>query len=642
VPRRRLRRQFWWAAGSGAVVALACYLLPGFASLVATLEYRTLDWRFQLRGREPPSPQLVIVAIDEASLAAVGRWPWPRQTMARLLEAIEAARPALVALDILFAEASARQADAQLAAAVRRYGNVFLPLFITTARPPKQLFSLPALAAWQRVKLPPGSDPSGELGLFRPRGLTAPLAEIAAAAAGLGIVDLVGSGDGVYRDIALLSATDEGLVPSMALALAAAWRRIAPHELVVEPGKYLLLGPHAFPLDSYGLTLVNYAGPSGTYPRVSAVAVLGRDPGALAQLQGRIVLVGATAAGLYDLRPTPFDANYCGVEALADATGSVVEGKSLWALGETKALALALLLVVAVSAQIGWVAGSAGWIAALLLILGYAGLAVGAFVYGRVVMPLFPPMASCLAALLAGLAVRLASQEQEHRRILEVFSYFVPPEIAEHLVEADLEAATRGQRRLVTVLFADIRHSTAYALRQPPEELVQALNRFFTETHAVVWRHGGTLDKFLGDGLLAFFNAPLEQPDHALRAVRTALDTIAMVHQSQDLWRFYGLERLQLVIGLSTGEAVVSFVGSSRRMQYTVIGPPVHRAARLQELAKDLDVQILADEATYQAVAEWVVARDLGPHRLRGFDQPVRVYEIVAARHPRGGGPDNA
>jgi len=305
---------------------------------------------------------------------------------------------------------------------------------------------------------------------------------------------------------------------------------------------------------------------------------------------------------------------------------------------ETKGVALSILLAIGVAAQVGLLPGMWSWVSGMAVMFAYWVLAVEGFARGNVALPIVPTTAACIAALVAGLAARLMTAERQQRRAVSVFSRFVPPSIAEQLVDADLDAATRGQRRVVTVLFGDIRNSSVYARRLSPEDLVEALNHFFSESHGVVWRHGGTLDKFLGDGVLAFFNAPAEQPDHALRAVRAALDLVAAVNSNQELWDFHGLRDLCIGVGIATGEVVVGYVGSQQRMQYTVIGATVNLASRLQDLARDLGVEVLISGDTYQQVAEWVEAEDVGTHLIRGFDEPVRVYRLLSIRGQGGSG----
>jgi adenylate cyclase len=215
---------------------------------------------------------------------------------------------------------------------------------------------------------------------------------------------------------------------------------------------------------------------------------------------------------------------------------------------------------------------------------------------------------------------------------MDAFRRFVPPQVAEGLAEADLEAAMRGERRVVTVLFMDMSGSTVYTREIAPEDFVEALNRFFAEAHAVVWRWEGTLDKFIGDGLLAFFNAPATQEDHALRAVRTGLDLIEMVEREQALWEYHGLKGMGIRVGIATGEVVVGYVGSEDRQQYTVVGPTVNLASRLLDLAKTVGVRLLVSDGTYSELGGAVEAKYVGMHPLAGFDVEQRAYEVTAVK----------
>jgi len=190
----------------------------------------------------------------------------------------------------------------------------------------------------------------------------------------------------------------------------------------------------------------------------------------------------------------------------------------------------------------------------------------------------------------------------------------------------------RGQRRQVTVLFADIRNFTAKSEALSPEQTVELLNRFFYLVHETIWEMEGTLDKYMGDGLMAFWNAPLDQPDHALLAVQAAVHMQRRIQYNQAEWEFLGMPKLAAGIGIATGEAVVGYVGSGERMQYTAIGAHVNLAARLEALTKDVGSPILVSESTWERVGHLVEGRSLGPIEVRGFSEPVQVYEVTDLR----------
>ncbi len=615
-----------YAAFFAAVAAaLIGTLAPGASLFVAQIELKTLDWRFLLRGPRPPHPDIVIVAIDEESLARVGRWPWPRRKIAELVDAIAAAGPKCIAFDIFFVEPSTQADDEALARAISRAGNVVMPLFVGEGAN----FSAPEVQRlldwWQSLVPPPERLPR-----WRAASATAPLPSLAAGAAALGLADVVDSGDGVYRHVPLVADIAGRAVPSLSLAVAR--QALGPTAQIAPARGGLKIGRHIIPCAPDGLMLINFAGPRGTYPRVPAWKVLEAQA---PELSGKVVLVGATAPGLHDLRPSPFGAVFDGVETQANAIASVLSGQALRELSPAVALLACIAAGAAVAAAVAWL--PAGWaaLACALAIAAWWNVALWLFAARGAVAPVALPTLSALAALAAGLATRAYTAERRERKVVEAFSRFVPPQVVQELVDEDLAEAERGQRRVITALFADIRGSSRYVQELAPEDFVLGLNRFFDEMHQIVWRHGGTLDKFIGDGLLCFFNAPADQPDHALRAVRAAIEMVETVRQMREVFDFFGLRELSIGVGINTGPAIVGYIGSSDRTQYTAVGPSVHLAARLQELTRDLGVDALMSEATYKLVCDAVEAEDLGEHQVRGFAKPVRVYRLLAVKGER-------
>jgi adenylate cyclase len=617
------------AAAVGAVVVLLGQAAPPLARHLGQVESIWLDWRFHARGPVAPDPRIAIVAIDDASLGAVGRWPWPRKRLADLVRAVEAARPAAIGLDILQAEASDAADDAALAQAFRESGKVYLPMFISGSAVPQWFLAEPAVKRWQEAAVAGEQGKRAAEVLWSVGGLDVPLKELAEAAAGMGTVGLHGSTDGVYREVAPVMRLGERLVPSQPLALAVRVLGVEPKAVNVVLGRYVEYAEQRVAIDELGLMLINYAGPSKTYPHVAAAEVLKRGEAAMKALRGRVVLIGSTAPGLLDLRPSPYDGAAPGVEGLANVTANLLNGDALRRVPPATAVGLALVIVVGVAALMSLLPSAWGWLAALVVLLAYWAASVAGFSQNGLVTPLTLPTLAGVAAAFAGLALRLSRAEHQRSRAVEAFRHFVPPQVAERLADADLATAERGERRLVTVLFADMRNSTVYAQELEPEDFVEALNRFFGEAHGVVWRWEGTLDKFIGDELLAFFNAPAPQEDHALRAVRTGLDLQAMVERQRELWEYHGLSGLGVRVGIATGEVVVGYVGSEERQQYTIIGPAVNLAARLIELGKALGVNLIVSESTYAELGDAVEVRDLGLHRLAGFDLEQGAYEVL-------------
>jgi adenylate cyclase len=359
------------------------------------------------------------------------------------------------------------------------------------------------------------------------------------------------------------------------------------------------------------------------------------DPRAAAgRVREKIVLVAVSAPGLYDLRASPFSAVYNGVETQANIIGNVLQDRFLrQAPGALVALVM-LLCALVMHLGLSRLRPVPAVVYAAAVLLGYNWLCLWLFAARRYVLDMVAPDLVLVGAAAGLLALRLFSEQSERERVRATLAKFVPPEIVDRAIESEPEALLRGQRRVVTVMFVDLRDYTAASGRMPPEGAVELLNRFFLLAHEVIWEFGGTLDKYIGDCLMAFFNAPAEQEDHALRAVATAAEMQSYVKANRAEWEFLGMPDLAAGVGISTGQAVVGYVGTGDRMQYTAIGPDVNLAARLEPLNKQLGTEILISQSTYDAVAGSVEVRPHGPVTIHGFPEPMTVYEVLRVTAP--------
>lgn len=611
-------------------------------TLLDRMELRTLDWRFAHRGVRAPHPDIVIVHVNEESIRQIGRWPWPRRRFAQLIDAFTAAGARAIVFDIFFADPDTSpggpQSDAELVAATRRSGIVFHAAFGhgPEERPNEALVRELAQRGWPQARIAAGAGTNALAGLYELVNVTPPLPGLIAAAAGIGFVNVVDSGDGVFRHtfpVALLGGTP---FPSLALAVSAHLLEVSPDQVVIAPGSCVRLGTvRTIPIDRTGRMLIDFAGGDHTFPYISVAEVLQTmgDPAAMRDRFGhKIVLIAVSAPGLYDLRANPFSTVYNGVETQANIIANVLDGRFLRPMkGEHSALAIILAGVV-VLIGLRRLQPAAAVAYALGLLVAYNWLCVHAFTAWGLVLDMAAPNMVLLLSILGVLAGRLLRERSELERVRGVLGRFVPATIVDRVVGAEPEALLTGQRRVVSVMFVDLRGFTARSEKMPPEQAVELLNRFFLFAEEVIYEFEGTLDKYLGDGLMAFFNAPVDQPDHALRAVRTAVVLQRRLRLNAAEWEFLGAPDLAAGVGISTGEAVVGYIGTGDRMQYTAIGADVNLAARLEALNKELGTSILISQSTYELVASAVVAEPKGPVTVRGFSEPVRVYEVKDLR----------
>ncbi len=620
------------ALGSALLVLVLARVgfLP-ISILLQRFELKTVDYRFRKRGARPPSTDVVIVTVDEATTRRLGCWPCSRQVSADLINVLHEAGAKAIGFDIFFTDPNAAdpEGDRALAEATRRAGNVVHALY-EHRREDKTLTSA-ELAALDRHAWRPTIHGGGTLPTFE--GLSPPLVPIAEASAGLGFANLPVSPDGVFRTALFLAGCEGRVYPSLALALAAEVLGVDSSEVRVEGGQFIDLGgKRRIPINRHGYTVINFAGPGNTFPFVSLADVVLDGPNRPARLReqfaGKIVLVGATAPGLYDLRPNPFSPVFFGVEDQANGLANILDNRFLHEVrgsGDALVVVLLALLIGLVAPRLSPLAGA---VAGAAILAGYDYAAVWLFAHRSIIVGMVSQNLAVGLAYVAALVYRLATGERERARLRASFGRYVPPQVVEALLATSGTAGLGGERRPVTVLFTDIRDFTPMSEHLQPEDVVALLNRYFTLMHEVIWKFEGTLDKYMGDAIMAVWNAPSDQPDHAQRAVQAALEMQRQVRLHQDEWAFQGVPELRVGMGLHTGEAVAGNVGSDLRMQYTVIGDDVNLAWRLQELTKTYDVPILASAATYEACRGLVEGEQVDTVQVRGRSAPVAIYAI--------------
>ncbi|MHB8993752.1 MAG: CHASE2 domain-containing protein [Armatimonadota bacterium] len=599
------------------------------------MEWRTVDWRFQVRGPIRPNPDIAIVSVDEESIREVGRWPWPRERYARLIDELSRLGAKAIVFDIFVTEPDntpgGAAADKALGTATRRAGNVYHPGFVLPpGTSPWAASPQVRKHAWSEVAIVREAGFTQVAELIAPQSVTFPLPALAAAARGVGVANVLDSGDGIYRHLVPLIRYENTVYPSMSLAVAADLLGTSQSNMRITPGKYVDLGKgRRIPLDMHGRMLINFVGnPGHAYKYISAASIL--DGLETAEtIKGKIVLVGVTAPGIYDLRASPYETNFHGVESEANAIDNALSGNFLW---EVPPLFTALLLVGIVLTY-GFLLPRLATPELCLLSIGaiatYPWLAIWLFSRHSMVVDLVHPMGAMLGSFMIVLMLRLLVEERRRDRAQTMLRYFVPPQLVGRLVEDEALTTMRGDRREISVFFADLRNFTATAEELAPEDTVLFLNRYFSLMHEVIFEHSGTLDKYIGDEIMVFFNAPVTQSDHARLAVMTAIDMQRRIMANQAEWDYLQVPSLHAGIGIATGPALVGYVGSAERMQYTVIGRTVNLASRLQTLCKQLKCRILISDATYQAVADLVEAEDLGEMPIAGFTHPVRVWHVL-------------
>lgn len=565
-------------------------------SFLEAFEAKTYDLRFKnLRGPIQPAPNIGIIAIDDKSIAELGRYPWSRDNYTRLIDRLAAAKVKAVMFDAFFPERETTTHDQLFATATKRAGNVVLAV----------VFEF---------------DKNG-----RVTTITRSLPEIERGAKGVGHINQLPDDDGVIRRNPLLLEKDGKQIPS--LGLMGAMLALGESEFIA--GDFdIAVGEHRIPVDEGRRMWINYVGGPGVYPRYSFVDVIeGRIPDEA--LRGKILFLGATALGIYDMRVTPFHGNTPGVELHATVTDNIISERYIRQGGMEALLDMFFIMVLGALAYFLTIRLRLyGAIPATIVLLSaYIWFTNYMFSAGHWINIIYPTL-SAVIALLAGGSFRYMVLERSAREMRSMFSSYLSPKLVARL-EKDPEAAKiGGDNKEVTVLFTDIKGFTTFSEAHPPQEVVSRLNEYLGAMVQVIEEHDGTIDKFIGDGIMAYWGAPLAQPDHA----KLAIDCIKAIHvRMQELrirWQTEGIEPLSIRGGLQSGDVVAGNVGlSGKKMEYTVIGDTVNQAARLESTAKYYGVTYLVGDETYQRTRELCHYRELDKIRVVGKRQPVTIYE---------------
>ncbi len=566
-------------------------------------EARTYDLRFKsLRGPITPHPDIAVIAIDDKSIAELGRFPWSRRQYVRLLERLEAGKPKALLFDVFFPESENPETDQALAEAIRRAGNVVLA---TTFEFDRQ---------------------------FRVRGTTGSLPLLEQAAAGVGHINLIPEDDGVNRRNLLQIHSGEAALPS--LGLMAAMLTLGERQFSAESFQ-VLLGARSIPVGRDGAMWINYTGAPGNYPRYSfADVVNGRvDPAAL---RGKTVFLGATALGVYDMRVTPFHANVPGVEVHATVADDILSGRYIHRTGLQALVDLAMILAIGLLSF--FLTARLRLQAAIPAVLGlaaaYVGLSYWLFLQGQWVSMVYPPLVA-LVALLVGGGFRYMVLERNAREMRAMFSSYLSNKLVSQLEQDPGAARIGGDNREVTVMFTDIKGFTAFSERHKPQVVVARLNEYLGAMVQLIYQHDGTVDKFMGDGLLAYWGAPLSQPDHAKRAVACAVAMKQTIAELTAKWQQRGVEPFVIRGGIQSGDVVAGNIGSrGQKMEYTVIGDTVNQASRLEGMAKYYGVDFVVGDSTYLKTCDSFRFRRLDRVRVVGKDIPVAIHELRGPVQP--------
>ncbi|MFP5304696.1 MAG: CHASE2 domain-containing protein, partial [Gammaproteobacteria bacterium] len=439
-------------------------------------------------------------------------------------------------------------------------------------------------------------------------GASLPVLQEAAAACGFFDNPLAVEDDGVFRRVPLVQAYEGAIYPSLALAVTRLALGNPPVALEFEPPEIrsslhlerVRIGPLPVPVDARVAAYVPYRGDNRTFTYISAVDVLRGEVASPELLRGAIVLVGATAAGLLDLRSTPVNRVFSGVEVHANLVSGMLDGRVRQKAPYYDGIEAVMELLIAFA--LAWAfsrlsaAASAG--VGFGLVLGVILLALAMWSYADFIMPLGVPVLFTLTLFMAHLLYGYFIESRRARGIARQFGQYVPPEIVAEMAENPGAVSMEGESREMTVLFSDVRGFTGIAEQLEARAVAELMNRFLTQQTAVIHRHRGTIDKYMGDNIMAFWGAPLADAEHALHALQAGLEMLRSVRKLDAEFDARGWPRLQIGVGVNTGRMSVGNMGSEFRMAYTVMGDAVNTGSRLEGLTKQYGAPNICSEST--------------------------------------------
>ena len=632
------------ARASGIVLTL-CVISLFFADqldlvhvpLLGQVELKTYDMR--LRALPSAPPQFVtIAAIDEQSLAKLGRWPWSRTTFTALAERLDQLGARVIAFDLFFPERESARVDAQFARAISSTKKVVLgTVFIDRQAEMRHLG--PAGLAAARLAIAPQAIAEVQAETFRmdePYGVLVNIVELQGAATYVGHIDVPPDADGVVRRAPLIRRFDRRYFPAFDVQVARTFlqKEVPTLDIAAYGIAGIRLGERYIPLDEEGRLLVRHRKP-GSFAKVSIADILEQraDP---ALVRGRVVLVGNTAVGIGDARVTPYGATLPGVEIRASIIESLLQGDALqrpeWMMVlDIAFMAAAALLLIILLPRLGVTGG--GVLAAGVL-AGYVALALYLFRSEGLWLNLVYPTLLIALLFATETLVEYFFTFSEKRYLKRAFAHYVPPTVVDDLVADTDKLRLGGEKRELTVLFSDIRGFTTLSEAMAPEDLVKLMNEYFTVMTEKVFQQRGSLDKYIGDAIMALFGAPVAEPRHAACACRAAIEMVCALQPLRESWRARGIPSIDIGVGINTGPMVVGNMGSASRFNYTVVGDAVNLASRIEHLNKEYGTSILLSEYTYEPVKdEFRAAREVDMVRVRGRAQPVRLYELFADDH---------
>jgi adenylate cyclase len=629
-----------------SVVAILFALLIGQTTTFISLEHDLLDYRFKMRGSIDisDSPIIILAIDDQSDESTPARWPWPREYFAHVIENLIEAEVKAIGIDVIFEQADfspgGEMSDQRFADILAQHNNV-------------------VLAGKLMV-------PTGRVDIIT---LVPPYEKFVETGVPWGLVSFNLDEDGFYRRYLVGQTYNDRIYPSFAAALLKIYANLDPNTEVLEMEDRFVIGPYSIPkINSYS-SIINYMGPSGTFPRYSFDAVLddvdfdliidydldsfddpgdeelGLPPGLLASgmLKDKIILIGSTVVELHDDFPTPFlqtrdEEGYLvptltyGVEIHANMLQMILSENYLHSLPYIWELLLLVLLGVLVFIITRYLPTFGGVFVMILLLVLYFVSTFVLFGQWNTIIQVSTPILVILLTFGGHTIYRYVLSQHEKKMITGAFAHYVPAKVVDQILADPEKLSLGGEEREVTVMFTDVAGFTSLSERLTPAELVKLLNEYLTEMTDTVLAHDGIIDKYEGDAIMAEFGVPVPYDNHAFMACKTAIEMQKKLIKLREKWKKEGKPELRARIGINTGVVIVGNMGSRDVFDYTVMGDHVNLGSRLEGANKFYGTEIMISEFTYDYIKDEFHTRELDLIRVKGKDKPIKVFQLIKSK----------
>ncbi len=634
-------------------------------TLLAGLEWGSIDFRFFVRDPSQKTVKLeegvkmnkinprarkdiVIIGINEETINYFSNenilWPFPWDIHAKLTRFISTGKPLAILFDIMFLDHKPGEAD--FAKALKESNVAFIDYkFDAEESNVKFTDQKERLALLDKVKFSANVNDRTEDIV---EDVTPPTPELIKSSKGIGFANVFPGRDSINRTMPLVIKYKGLYYPNIDLSVIMHYYGIGPENIEIKMGEYIKLKnlpkekmakPNdkkeiLIPVDEKGFMDVNYIGGSGSFQHYPyyLFATEGTMEGNNS-LKDKILLIAAYAsAGIAtDEHKSPYGATY-GIEHHANALNTILNQDFLFKLSDLQNIAIMLIIALLIGMFVPRMSIGSSLVVTVLFIILYSVCSYILFDYFSIITALATPLIQTALTYSMLVTYRVVNEQQEKKYIRQTFSKFVSKSVVDELLKDPSKIKLGGDKKILTVLFSDIRGFTSISERLTPEELVEHLNIYLQSMTDIILKYFGTLDKYIGDAVMAFWGAPIEMDDHALKACKASLEMMDALKVMNKKWEAENKPILEIGIGINTGDMIVGNMGSAARMDYTLMGDNVNLGSRLEGTNKFYKTGIIISEFTYQYVKEDVVVRELDLIRVKGKALPVKIYELIAIK----------